>query len=157
MSDEAIPRYRRPTREMAPLPTADSHVVWCWEGAGPGARLRLHVDQVEQNMSQQIDGVAKESRKDITAINKRLWYISGGAAVVGLLAPLVLGIWLNSQFKGSNDRAVKRADVEQAIKRSADMATAKAFDDAGLFKQMLDKAAVTVPMLPELMQGKARK
>jgi hypothetical protein len=106
----------------------------------------LHVDQVENNMSQQIDGVAKESRKDITAINKRLWYISGGAAVVGLLAPVVLGVWLSYRLKDSDDRAVKRADVEQAVQKSAAMATAKSLDDMGLFKQMLDKAAVNVAL-----------
>jgi len=140
--------YRRPTREVAtPRAVDDSeHVVWCWEGAGPGARLRLHVDQVKNNMSQQIDGVAKESRKDITAINKRLWYISGGAAVVGLLAPVVLGVWLSYRLKDSDDRAVKRADVEQAVQKSAAMATAKSLDDMGLFKQMLDKQAADIAL-----------
>ena len=149
--------YRRPTREVAsPQTASDGHVVWCWEGAGPGARLRLHVDQVENNMSTQIDGVAKESRQEILAISKRLWYISGGAAVIGILAPVVLGFWLNSRLASTERSAVRREDVAAAIQQSAKMASARAADDAGLFKQMLDRAAVDVSPLPDVRAARTK-
>ena len=125
MSDDgAIPRYRRPTREMAPA-VSDSHVVWCWEGEGPGARLRLHVDQVENNMTEQIDGVAKEARGEILAINKRIWYLNGGLGLLVLIVPIVLGFWLNSRLKTTEGAAPTRADVESAIRRSVEMVAAR--------------------------------
>ena len=150
--------YRRPTREVAsPQTASDSDHGWhCWETlSGPGFRLRAHVDDVEKNMTQQINGVATEFRTEVAAINKRGWYQSGGIMVGTTIALLVLGAWITTQFKSAAEGAVKRADVEQAIKRSAEMATAKAVDDAGLYKQMLDRAAVDVS-LPDVRAAKTK-
>ena len=156
MSDDAIPRYRRPTREMGPGVSDSGHGWRCWETPdGAGFRLRAHVDDAEKSMTQQINGVANETRLEIAAINKRSWYQAGGIGVVTTIVVLVLGAWLAVKFKSAEDNSVKRADVEQAIKKSAEMATAKAMDDAGLLKQMFDKAAVDVSLPPAFT--KARK
>jgi hypothetical protein len=106
-------------------------------------------------MSSQIDGVAKESRLEIAAINKRSWYQAGGLAAITAIGLVVLGALITAQFKSAADSSIKRADVEQAIKRSAEMATAKAVDDAGLYKQMLDRAAVDVS-LPDVRAARTK-
>jgi hypothetical protein len=128
--------YRSPTRENAtPQQVADSgHVLWCWEGDGPGARLRIRVDQAVDSMTQQIDGVARETRKELGTINKRLWYISGGIAVLTILAPVILGAWLSSRLAASEKNAIKRDDVEQLFRRNHEAMESRRFDDARLEK-----------------------
>jgi len=39
---------------------------------GAGFRLRTRVDDVEKSMTQQINGVAQETRKDISSIKQRI-------------------------------------------------------------------------------------
>ena len=75
-------------------------------------------------------------------LTKRSWYQAGAAAVIGLVAMAFLAAWLSGKFAANERNAVKRADVESAIQRSAEMVAAKHFDDAGLLKQMFDKAQV---------------
>lgn len=127
--------YRRPTREIASQAASDSdHALWCWEGTGPGARLRVRVDQAVENMTQQIDGVARETRKEFGTINKRLWYISGGIAVLTILTPVILGAWLSSRLAANEKNAIKRDDVEQLFRKNHEAMESKRFDDARLEK-----------------------
>ena len=113
---------------------------------GAGFRLRTRVDDVEKSMTQQINGVAAETRLEIAAINKRGWYQAGGIGVVTALAVIVLGAWLAVKFKSAADSSVKREDVAAAIHQSATEAAAKTIDEVGLYKQMLDKAAVNIAL-----------
>ena len=139
--------YRRPTREIASQAASDYDHGWrCWEMPdGAGFRLRAHVDDVEKSMTKQIDGVATESRLEIAAINKRGWYQAGGIAAVVAIGLVVLGALITAQVKSASDNSVKRADIEQAIRRSADMATAKHDDDLMLLQRAYEKAMAQVP------------
>ena len=148
----AIPRYRRPTRGMVPSPTRENQVTpqpegrdnwWqCWgDEKGPGSLFRAEV------------------RQELGALKTRVTWFNGGLAVLSAISMAILVSWLSSRFAAAERNAVKREDVAAAVQKSAEMVAAKRGDDIGLLKQLMDKAAVDMPALPNVspMMGKARK
>ena len=81
--------------------------------------------------------------------------VVGGAVVIGILAPVVLGFWLNSRLASTERSAVRREDVAAAIQKSAEMGAAKRGDDLMLIKQQLDRVAVGVS-LPDVRAAKTK-
>ena len=141
----AAQRARRlSTRENQVTPPPEGgdrrdHFWACWgEEKGPGALFRTEV-------------LGK-----LDALTKRSWYQAGGAAVVGLVAMAFLAAWLSGKFEATELKAVTRQDVEVAIKKSVEMATAKIGDDQVLLQRKFDKAQVQQP-LPVEATAKARK
>ena len=152
--------YRRPTRENAtPQPNVqDAHTWWCWETQdGPGSRLREELRREVVMMKQDAAVVTTEIRKELTTLNKRSWYQAGGGAAVGLIAMAFLAAWLSSKFAATESRAVKHADVESAIQRSAAMAVAKQGDDFMEWKRKIEQAAVDVSKAAPPPPARARK
>jgi hypothetical protein len=122
---------RFPTREnqVTPQPAADAagHILWCWEGDGPGAKLRTEV------------------REEISSIKGRIAWFNGGTAAVSAIGLIILAAWLSSKFADNERNAIKHQDVESAIRRSAEMAASKHFDDMILTKRQFDQSAVIIP------------
>ena len=137
-------RPRLPTRENQVTPPAErqDHFWTCWgDKDGPGARFRTEV------------------RGELASIKSRITWYNGGVAVLSAIGMIVLAAWLSSKFAATERSAVKREDVAAAVQKSAEMVAAKRGDDIGLLKQLMDKAAVDMPALPNVspMTGKARK
>ena len=128
--------------EATPQPATtnwDAHAWQCWGNKdGAGARFQVEV------------------RGALAAIKGRISYYNGGLGVLGLLAAGLFAWWLNTKFEASAANAVKPKDVAAAIQKSADMATAKAVDDVGIFKQMLDQQAADMAA-PPVQKYKVRK
>ena len=120
-------RPRLPTRENQVTPPAErqDHFWTCWgDKDGPGALFSAEV------------------RQELGALKTRITLFNGGLGVLSAISMAILAAWLSARFSSAEKNAVKRADVESAIQRSAEMASAKRFDDVGLLKQMFDKAQV---------------
>ena len=135
-------RIRLPTREsqITPPPEGGDHWWRCWgDPKGPGAIFRAEV------------------RADIAALKTRVTLFNGGLAVISAVSMAILAAWLSARFSAAEHNAVKRADVESAIQRSAEMVAAKHFDDAGLLKQMFDKAQVQALPVVTPASTKVRK
>ena len=146
----AVPRYRRPTREMAtPQPAAtdfDAHAWRCLGSPdGPGARRFDEVKQELVNVKQDAVLADKERRAEIVSIRLRL---AGWGAVIAFLVfaiPIALGVWIKWRTEAMEASAIKRSDIEAALQRHAETQSAKRLDDAGLIKMMVDKALVLPP------------
>jgi len=163
------PRFRRPTGAYPPMgeqdgqatpqpvpSDIDAHTWNCWGTPdGPGARRLADVHQELKIIRQDASAAQEKTREEMSSIKSRITWYNGGVAVLSAIGMIVLAAWLSNRFQAAERSAVKREDVAAAVQKSADMATAKALDDAGLFKQMLDKAAVDVALPPAFT--KARK
>jgi hypothetical protein len=127
--------------EATPQPATtnwDAHAWQCWGNKdGAGARFQTEV------------------RGELSSIKGRISYYNGGLGVLGLIAAGIFAWWLNTKFETSAANAVKAKDVAAAVQSAATMAAAKATDDAGLFKMMLDQRAVDIS-LPDVRAAKTK-
>jgi hypothetical protein len=97
----------------------EAHQWRCWDGDGAGAKLRT----------------------EVRAIKSRIAWYNGGTATLSAIGLVILAAWLSSKFAANERNAVKRADVESAIQRSAESAENKRYDDLRFLKQDLIESA----------------
>jgi hypothetical protein len=97
----------------------EAHQWRCWDGDGAGAKLRT----------------------EVRAIKSRIAWYNGGTAALSAIGLVILAAWLSSKFAAGERNAVKRADVESAIQRSAESAENKRYDDLRFLKQDLIESA----------------
>jgi hypothetical protein len=97
----------------------EAHQWRCWDGDGAGAKLRT----------------------EVRAIKSRIAWYNGGTAALSAIGLVILAAWLSSKFAANERNAVKRADVESAIQRSAESAENKRYDDLRFLKQDLIESA----------------
>ena len=120
-------------------PDLDAHLWKCWgHKDGAGAIFRTEV------------------LGELDSLKKRSWLQAGGTAVLSAIGLAILGAWLSAQVRAAGDAAVKPKDVAAAVQKAADMATAKALDDANLYQKMLDQRAVDVSPLPGVRAAKMK-